>query len=55
MQTPVFIILLIVGLLFRSTDIINWNPLFERFRDDEESKTAAFGSSFSGIGSREMR
>jgi len=55
MQTPVFIILLIVVLLLISAEIINWHPLFEHFRDDGGSKTALFGSSFSGIGSREMR
>ncbi len=54
MQTPVFIILLIVVLLPGSAEIINWNPFFEYF-PDEESKTTLFGSSVSGIGSREMR
>jgi hypothetical protein len=55
MQAPVFIILLIVVLLLRNAEIINWHPLFEHFQNDGGRKTAAFGSSVSGIGSRKMR
>jgi len=54
MQTPVFIILLIVVLLLGGAEIINWNPSFEYF-PDQESKTALFGSSLSGIGSHKKR
>ena len=54
MQTPVFIILVLVVLMLGNAETINWHLLFEHFRDGG-SKTALFGSSLSGIGSREMR